>query len=1209
MKVFIISFFIFAATLTQAQIVTISPASATGDDDITIVYDASQGTGGLIGASKVYMHSGIVTDSPSGTDWQNVVGNWGNDDGVGLMTKVDGADDLWEISIGKPRDYYSVDANTSIFRLSMVFRNADGSAEGKGTPGSFTGGNVASNGDIYINLVVDNYVQITAPTQETFFLEESESINISAQASSSVSAMAILIDEGNGFEEKQSVTSGTAIDFDFTPSASFQGSLKVTATINGEEVADEQDFNINITSETEVLALPNGLKKGINYHDDQAKATLVLEAPGKDFVYVVGDFTDWEVNSEYLMNKTPDGELFWLELTGLTPQQEYVFQYWVEGTITIGDPYADKVADPWNDQYIPASVHNSVPAYNRSDLAIATTLQTGQAEFEWSTSEDNWERPAKEKLIIYELLVRDFIGTHDYKDLIDTLDYIQNLGVNAIELMPIMEFEGNESWGYNPMYFFAPDKYYGTKNDLKNFVQACHERGIAVFLDMVLNHAFGLNPMVRMYWDEAAGKPATDNPWFNTDATHPFNVGYDFNHESTYTQDFVDSVNAYWISEYHFDGYRFDLSKGFTQTNNPSDVGAWSSRDDSRIALLTRMANELWTVDEDAYVILEHFADASEETALAAEGMLLWRNMGYAYHQALGGATGENFAGASVDSHVSYIESHDEQRQLFEVFNHGMANGVYDTRDTTIALERLKTNAAFFYTLPGPKMLWQFGEMGYDIDINFNGRVGNKPLPWGTDGIGYYKDELRRFTLDAFSAILGLRQQIDEQTNAQYTTDFSGETRYIQIDSDDLDVLIIGNFGLESASIDYEFTETGDWFDYFEGNTFDVSAVSATTELAPGHFKIFTNNQVSSGFESVIEAYQNPVSVSPEEFGPQSEVVITFDATKANSDGTAGLVGASQVYMHAGVVFDDYGSTNLENIVGNLTDDGIGEMTKVGGETDKWQIILTPEDYFNITSGEAVRLGMYFRDADNSNVGKGFRGSIVFVDMTLNGEMITIIPANFSQDTEITITFDTRFGDRNLDGASKVYMHSGVITESESGTDWQFVVGNWGQDDGVGALTRSATNSSQWSKTFVPSDYYGLDNATAAYRLSMVFRNADGSQKGSDTPGTYSWGEIATNGDIFYNVPEVKVVQGIEEERSEFNIYPNPAQDRIYFSNEFSGRIKAVGIRDINGNLVHTAQIGKDDANSVDISSLPSGIYFLKVVTDQKGYTFKVLKR
>ena len=76
-------------------------------------------------------------------------------------------------------------------------------------------------------------------------------------------------------------------------------------------------------------------------------------------------------------------------------------------------------------------------------------------------------RPEKDELIIYELLIRDFLNMHDYSTLVDTLSYLARLGVTAIELMPVNEFEGNKSWGYNPSFHMALDKYYGPAEDFK----------------------------------------------------------------------------------------------------------------------------------------------------------------------------------------------------------------------------------------------------------------------------------------------------------------------------------------------------------------------------------------------------------------------------------------------------------------------------------------------------------------------------------------------------------------------------------------------------------------------------------------------------------------------------------------------------------------------------------------------------------------------
>ena len=91
--------------------------------------------------------------------------------------------------------------------------------------------------------------------------------------------------------------------------------------------------------------------------------------------------------------------------------------------------------------------------------------------------------------------------------------------------MPFNEFEGNNSWGYNPDFYFAPDKYYGPENTLKQFIDSCHAKGIAVVMDIALNHSFGSSPLVQLYWDAANNRPAADNPWFNPVAKHALQCG------------------------------------------------------------------------------------------------------------------------------------------------------------------------------------------------------------------------------------------------------------------------------------------------------------------------------------------------------------------------------------------------------------------------------------------------------------------------------------------------------------------------------------------------------------------------------------------------------------------------------------------------------------------------------------------------------------
>ena len=321
----------------------------------------------------------------------------------------------------------------------------------------------------------------------------------------------------------------------------------------------------------------------------------------------------------------------------------------MDGDLRIADPYTEKVLST-NDAFISADTYPNLKPYPQGQTEqLVSIAETGQTPFNFSA----FTRPEQGELVIYELLVRDFIESHDYATLRDTLDYLDRMGVNAIELMPVSEFDGNESWGYNPATYFAPDKYYGPKEDLQQFIDEAHQRGIAIILDVVYNHQTGQSPFIRLYNEGTFGAPTADNPWANTEARHPFNVFYDNNHESALTQQWLDRVNEHWLTEYNVDGFRFDLSKGFTQTNTLGDVGAWGQYDQSRIDLLTRMADAIWSVDDRAYIILEHFAETSEEQVLASyrtgeglPGMMLWNNQHGPYNQiSMGFASNSDISG------------------------------------------------------------------------------------------------------------------------------------------------------------------------------------------------------------------------------------------------------------------------------------------------------------------------------------------------------------------------------------------------------------------------------------------------------------------------------------------------------------------------------------------------------------------------------------
>jgi glycosidase len=1195
---------LFSFFIGHTQMVSLDPVGAGAEQEVKLIFDATEGNGELIGFDKVYMHHGVVFSGPDGTDWNHVIGNWGQDDGVGEMTKVTGETDKWEITFSPTlRTYFGVPDGETIFRVSCVFRSADGAAKGTLNPGEYGWGTVAGNQDIYVNLDANNFIGISNPTNDIDFISLGESANIEAFASSEATSMKIFINEGAGYEEKASVTSGTSIAYNYMPSVSTSIFIKVTATINGEDLESIKSYQVVVIGDPEIADLPEGLITGINYYEeDQTKVTLVLEAPGKDFVHVVGGFTNWIIDDSYHMKKTPDGELFWVDIIGLTPMQEYVFQYWIEGTIKVGDSYADQVADPWNDHWIEEEVYPDLPEYDKTDYGFASVLQTGQQPYEWNESEDTWEKPDVDHLVIYELHIRDFLGSHSYLDLIDTLDYLKRLGVNAIELMPVNEFEGNESWGYNPAYYFAPDKYYGTKDDLKSFIEAAHQEGMAVIMDMVLNHAFGQNPMVKMYFDNTTGKPSADNPWFNENYVGPYEWGYDFNHESDYTKAFMDRVNTYWLEEYHFDGFRFDFTKGFT---NYAPGGNIDGFDQSRINILQRMADVIWEADQEAYILLEHWGQASEELQLSNYGMKMWRNKSYDYVPVTTNGTGGNFNGIDATTHVTFFDSHDERRIAEHTISEGHSNGSYDIKNPLVMFERMKMVAAFNFLAPGPKMMWQFDELGYDIHIDYNGRTGNKPLPWGPDGLGYYEDSLRQYIYDAYKGILDVRNQIGPDLLAAATKSHknTGSTRRLSYNTTGIDVVLLANFGLDAADISPQFSQTGTWHDYFSGDSLEVVNLFDVINLKAGEWHIYTSQSISDGLPGVVEIFDNPVTISPDVFTKNDEIVIRFDATKAWKNGTDGLVGADKVYMHSGVLIDHPDSTTLSHIVGDFTDNGIGEMVEV--EEDIWEITIVPGDYYSIAPDiDIYQLGMYFRDGGNLNLGMGFRDGIIYANVASGLPFIIIDPPAFTANTPITITFNAKQGNRELLGADKVYMHSGmgtVDTSNPATTAWDNAVGNWGEDDGVGEMTPVAGATDLWEITLVPQAYYGLSNGDFPYWLGAVFRSADGNSKGTGTPGPIENGFIANNLDFFIQNQGTVSVNDWGEEKAE--IFPNPTSGYVNLS-QYSGDL-IFRLFGMDGKQLFSFEAAND--KTITLPVLPNGMYIYKIQSGEKVQSGKLI--
>jgi glycosidase len=856
MKSKILLIFFISVSILAQTIVTTVPQYPRQTDNIILTFDVKNSThankiSGYTG--DVYAHTGVTLQTGSGSPvrWQNVIAPWSTNLPKAKLNRI--STDVYQLTIDNPRIYYSVNNSSQyIIELCFVLRSSDGS---KQTEDLFV--SIFESG---ITVVVNSPVVSVSygdPMRSPVFAKPGETVNISASAAAigtTTASMKIFV---NGTEKVSSTTNLIEYQFVSDQYSAGRNDIKVIASdISGKK--DSSEFVILRNPEITTAPLLPGNKHGINYNGNDV--TLALFAPNKEFVYLIGDFNDWKVDVNYILNKyepKPDSVIWWITLSNLTPQQEYAYQFLIDGKLRIYDSYTDKILDPTHDnEVISSGVYPNLKPYpSQKTSGIVSVLQTGQTPYNWKVP--NFQRPAKEKLIVYEMLIRDFVSTHSYKTLVDTLSYFKKLGINAIELMPVSEFEGNDSWGYNSMTYFAPDKYYGTKNDLKKFIDACHENGIAVLLDIVLNHAYNSNSMAQMYWE--SGRPAASNPWFNVQSNFQnpdAQWGNDFNHESVHTQYFVDRVLEYWLTEYKFDGFRFDFTKGFGNRIKTMSDPWGSNYDADRIRLLKRMVDKVWSYDPTAIMIFEHLAVNQEDSELAhhGNGILMWGNMNYNYNEAtMGWINSSNFSGISYKSRgwtkphlIGYMESHDEERLMYKNLQFGNSNTdkSYDIKKLNIALSRIKLAAAFFIPVPGPKMIWQFGELGYDVSINEGGRLSKKPIRWD-----YYTSTThseRQKLFHTFSALNDLKKKYETFTTDNFSMDLSGALKKIILTHSTMNSVIIGNFGVVPGNINPAFQSTGKWYDYFSSDSLDVTNVNSTISLQPGEFRIYTSKKIPS---------------------------------------------------------------------------------------------------------------------------------------------------------------------------------------------------------------------------------------------------------------------------------------------------------------------------------------------------------------------------
>ncbi|WP_262732208.1 alpha-amylase family glycosyl hydrolase [Gaetbulibacter sp. NE] len=879
--------FLLAFTSLHAQLSWQGGTNPEENDSATLLFDKT-GTGLESYSGTIYAHTGVTLDDTD--QWQNVIGTWGSNSTQPALTLVSG--NIYELDLTPTiRDFYN-NPTGSITSINVVFRSDDGSQQ---------------TVDLEISVGAFQVTMINpAPSANGVVIVDNGG------------GTQILAQNSNGPANYELFANGVSIhtqnNTTFYNGYLFSGLTEnqyCELVVTQGAATTSRSFLILVNSTIEE-SIPSNLEDGINYNDsDPTTATLVIDAPNKDFVYVAGSFNNWEPTSAHAMKKDPSSSKFWVELTGLTSGQIETYQYWVGSLnpiagspklVKTADPYSTLVLSPFDDPWISATTYPNLPAYPEGQEREVTVLETGQTPYAWQVT--NFQKPKKEDLIIYEVLVRDFDQDRNFQDLIDKVDYFKDLNVNAIQLMPVMEFEGNESWGYNTSFHMALDKFYGTEEKLKELVDVFHQNGIAVILDIALNHAFGRNPMVRMWMDDPDGdgwgEPSSENPYFNQVAKHSYSVGSDFNHQQTRTQYYVERVVKHWIEEFNIDGFRWDLTKGFTQNCENSDTCTDAPQPD-RIAILQQYADYSWSLDPDHYVIFEHLGNPAEEQQWAnyrideGKGVMMWKEVWNDYKNLAQGnsaninAMGNTASGFTGKRALGYPESHDKDRIMYEMLQFGNSNGGYDVTNLNTALQRMSTIGAVSLTIPGPKMIWHFGELGMDVSIwTCNNGVVNSDYDGNNDGdckldtkpqpqwVNNWIVDTNRSQIYNDWARLNELKINEDVFEGNYSIDSGDTTPRIYIWDDTLpstslkNVVILANFDVTAQNIVPDFPYTGTWYDLMDdsgSSSITVSSTTATINIPAGEFRIYGNQASTLSVEdfsslSTLKMFPNPTSNS-----------------------------------------------------------------------------------------------------------------------------------------------------------------------------------------------------------------------------------------------------------------------------------------------------------------------------------------------------------
>ncbi|ACB50158.1 putative alpha-glucanotransferase [Crocosphaera subtropica ATCC 51142] len=512
-----------------------------------------------------------------------------------------------------------------------------------------------------------------------------------------------------------------------------------------------------------------------------------LFAPYNKGATVKGSFSDW---SEIEMEKDEKG-YFRTKVELEDGVYEYKFRVqsqspfldpdeWVE----INDPYAKEVSKECT---------NSLVRVKDGEKVIDT----------YSWKNDAHSLSSNNSLVIYELFIDKF--SDNFQGVINKLDYLSELGINAIELMPVQAFPDGKKWGYTPCYYFATEPTYGSSEDLKRLIDECHGRGIRVLLDCVFNHSdpdASLTQIDYNYWYRKEPKDPENNWGPEFDYQH-----YDDHLDIKPAWQFIGDVVKFWVEEYHIDGFRYDAANQIdhyefldwlseqarnASGNKPFFNTAEYIPEDPNLAGYNQPMDSCWHESFYQQAIAHICGDHCNLDQL--KEVINCQKQGY----------------QGAISAINYISCHDHQ----SVFSELGDRNIFEEE----AFQRAKLGAILLITSIGVPLIWMGNEFGeYDADAESS-------INWDL-----LENDSNQTLLKTYKKLIALKTK----NNALHTDniDFIHEDIdnkilvYHRWNNEDSRVVVVLNFSGNSFS-DYKipnFPNSNHWQDYLNDETYEAS--------------------------------------------------------------------------------------------------------------------------------------------------------------------------------------------------------------------------------------------------------------------------------------------------------------------------------------------------------------------------------------------------